>query len=170
MCVYGVVLINILVLQLGPQTKIPGSAPAHLQINAFSFFAWVWGNFPIKLVCIPTAKCHCFPHSKFIPVLVESGWTSHHYTVWIKQPIKLVNKGRLQPVIKPATHNLVSVVSHKLMQLPRCPSMIMFKQFTSRGYCCPRRNWVSKVIIRQVWLHPCPVIYGQPAMSYLIMW
>ena len=29
MCVYEVVLINILVLQLAPQTKIPNSAPDH---------------------------------------------------------------------------------------------------------------------------------------------
>ena len=122
---------------------------AHLQINASSsFVTWIWGHFPIKLVCIPTAKCHCFPHSKFIPIHVEPGWTPHHYTVWIKKPSRLENNWRLQPGINRVTHNFVSVVDHSLVQLPCHPPKIVFKQFTSCRYSSHYWSQVPKVIIR----------------------
>ena len=98
---------------------------AHVQINASSSFTTrLWWNFPIKFVCIPTAKCHCYPHSKFSPIHVEPGWTCHRYTVWVKKPSRLQNKRRWQPGIKNVAHNFVSEISHSLMQLPCRPREI----------------------------------------------
>ena len=128
--------------------RIIAQINAHLQINASSsFVTWVWWHFPIKLVCIPTAKCHCFPHSKFIPIHVEPGWTPHHYTVWVKNPSRLENNWRVQPGINPVTHNFFSVVDHSLVQLPCRPPKILFKQFTNYRYASHKVNWVPKVII-----------------------
>ncbi|RDX64586.1 hypothetical protein CR513_56839, partial [Mucuna pruriens] len=55
---------------------------ADFQINASpSLTTWVCCDFSIKFVGVATSSRHRFSHSKFIPIHVEPGRTTHHHTV-----------------------------------------------------------------------------------------